>query len=81
VRTLGSVVSLAAALIACEDSGGTDPGALRFGQLGRIEIQLEAPLGRIELQPEGLLRPAEGQLKQALVWSSSGTWTLRESVS
>jgi hypothetical protein len=58
------------ALLGCGDNGGTDPGALRFGQLGRIEIQLEAPL-----------RLGEGQLKQALVWNSSGSWTLREAVS
>lgn len=55
---------------ACGDDGGPDPGALRFGQIGRIEVKLEAPL-----------RLGEGRLEQTLVWSSSGAWSIHETIS
>lgn len=67
---LSGLAALGVTLAACGDDGGIDPEATRFGQFGRIEIQLEAPL-----------RLGEGQLKQTLVWRSEGAWTLREGVS
>jgi len=59
----------ALALAACE-GGGTQPGNLRFGQVGRIEAVLEVPL-----------QVDQGLMVQELVWRSSGEWTLREAIS
>lgn len=55
---------------ACGDDGGPDPNALRIGQIGHIEVALEAPL-----------RLGEGMLRQTLIWSSSGAWSLNEAIS
>ena len=63
----------ALALAGCGGDGGIDPEALRFGQLGRIEVHLEEPLRGNEL--------GEGQREQTLLWSSAGAWTLREGIS
>jgi hypothetical protein len=54
---------------ACGDNGTTPPGALRFGQLGEIEVHLEAPL-----------RLGLGKLDQRLTWGSTGAWTFEESI-
>lgn len=70
--------ALAVAVGACGDDGGIDPEALRIGQLGRIEVHLEVPLGARLGQME-VEQP--GQLAQTLTWSSTGAWTLREGVS
>jgi hypothetical protein len=63
---------LATALAAggCADDGGTQPGTLRFGQIGEIRLHLTSPLlvGR-------------GELQQALTWNSTGPWTLTETIS
>jgi hypothetical protein len=68
---------LVAALVwtGCGDDGTIDPEALRFGQVGSIEVHLEAPL-----RGEGSSLGA-GQLAQTLVWRSGGSWTLHEEVS
>jgi len=56
-------------LLAC-DEGPTQLGGLRYGQLGSIEVYLDAPL-----------RLGVGRLSQHLTWSSSGAWTLQEDIS
>lgn len=54
----------------CGSDLTTNPGALRFGQIGGVRVELDAPL-----------RLGVGTLHQALVWESSGEWTLEESIS
>ncbi len=56
-------------LPACGGDLPTNPGALRFGQIGGVEVELEAPL-----------RLGVGTLRQVLSWESSGAWTLQESM-
>ena len=74
-RWLVSGLSVLAALalslgaLACGD-GGTQPDALRYGQLGAIHILLKAPLYQ-----------GVGGLRQALDWESSGAWTITEAIS
>lgn len=70
LRTLVAVSALALGVPGCSESGGTDPSALRFGQIGHVEIKLEAPL-----------RLGAGRLEQTLVWSSSGSWSIHETMS
>jgi len=60
---------LTLSVAACGD-GGTQPDALRFGQLGRIDAVLETPI-----------RLGAGQITQTLSWGSSGVWTLDEQIS
>jgi len=55
---------------ACGGDLTTNPGALRFGQIGGVRVELEAPL-----------RLGVGTLRQVLAWESSGEWTLQESIS
>jgi len=59
---------------ACADDGAIPPGALRFGQLGKIVVDLDTPL---------YTPPATGtgRLHQVLSWGSSGAWSLQESIS
>ncbi len=57
---------------ACGDDGGIPPGALRFGQLGKIVIDMDTP------PPLAL---GTGHLRQILAWGSSGAWSLQESIS
>jgi|GEM_PF-496144 len=68
----GSLAILAAILLsfACGDQGPAGPDALRFGQIGRIRVDLTAPLGL-----------GQGEVRQILTWESSGPWELRESIS
>lgn len=54
---------------ACGGDTGTPPGTLRFGQLGEIEIRLEAPL-----------RLGAGHLDQIIKWGSNGAWSLQETI-
>ena len=68
--TLPLLAGVVLSATACGDNGTTDPEAYRYGQIGRIEVTLEAPL-----------RLGDGQLTQKLVWASSGAWTLHESIS
>lgn len=70
VVPLLAVLGLCLALGAC-DGGSTQPGTLRFGQVGEIQMEVSAPLG-----PTGA-----GRLRQGLVWSSQGPWRLTERVS
>lgn len=55
--------------LSCRD-GSTDPGQLRFGQIGEVRLHLSTPqlLG-------------QGELQQSLTWSSSGPWQLTETIS
>lgn len=66
-------ILLLAALVSvpgCGDNGVVPPDALRFGQIGRIDILLEVPL-----------RLGAGALVQNLRWGSNGAWSLQESIS
>ncbi len=56
-------------ILACGDGGGTQPGALRFGQVGEVRAHLVVPLAL-----------GEGELQQVLTWSSGGAWQLYESI-
>lgn len=65
------VVAFSLVLLAgCAGNGGTQLGALRFGQLGSMEVELDAPQ-----------RLGEGMLTQKLTWSSTGAWILDQSIS
>lgn len=71
LRTLLRGVTAAATLvlIACESGGTVDPGTLRFGQIGSLELTVIAPLAL-----------GQGETEQVLIWRSDGRWTLREQV-
>lgn len=70
-RSLGVLCVLATAgILSCAD-GGTNPTELRFGQIGRLRIEVESPLGR-----DGI-----GGLQQILSWSSDGPWQRTERIS
>ena len=56
-------------MAACSEDGGTQPGTLRFGQIGSLEAVVEVPL-----------RQGEGTLEQRLEWRSSGYWTFTERI-
>jgi len=56
---------------ACGEGPGTDPGTLRFGQIGEVRLHLTTPLGFTY----------RGELQQSLTWSSSGPWRLTEAIS
>ena len=58
------------AMAGCTDNGGIGPGTLRFGQLGEITVDLFTPL-----------RLGLGELRQTLIWESSGAWSVRERIS
>ena len=66
-------VACAAFALACEDSTGP-PDGLRFGQLGQVVVEVVTP----RLQDSG---QARGEMRQTLVWRSSGEWRLSESLS
>ncbi|MGD8321679.1 MAG: hypothetical protein PVJ02_14540 [Gemmatimonadota bacterium] len=71
--------ALAAAALACgEDS--TQPDALRFGQVGEIEAELDVPLVQV-VGTSPNARLGVGRLHQTLTWRSSGAWFLREAIS
>jgi hypothetical protein len=59
-----------ALLSSCDSDQGTQPGTLRFGQVGEIRIQLVVPVSM-----------GTGELQQVLTWNSSGAWQLYESIS
>jgi len=69
-RRTAAGLALVGAMAACGDNGTTPPASLRFGQLGGVRAELEAPL-----------RLGAGQLHQVLTWESSGAWMLQESIS
>jgi len=56
--------------IGCGDEGPAGPDALRFGQIGRVRVDLTAPL-----------QLGQGEVHQVLTWQSSGPWELTESIS
>ncbi|MSR36640.1 MAG: hypothetical protein EXR95_08365 [Gemmatimonadetes bacterium] len=64
-------VCLVAAVTAlsCADDG-TSPDDLRFGQIGEVRIEVDAPLAR------GI-----GGLRQVITWSSDGPWRRTEGIS
>ena len=55
--------------ISCAENG-TQPDDLRFGQIGRVLIEVRAPLGS-----------GVGELHQTLSWSSDGPWESAERIS
>jgi hypothetical protein len=55
---------------ACGGDTSIPPDALRFGQIGKIVVDMETPL------PFG-----DGELHQVLSWGSSGLWSIQESIS
>jgi hypothetical protein len=67
-----AALALSLASAGCGDDG-IRPEATRYGQLGSIRLDLEAPL-----RP---LTQGAGQLKQTLEWESRGAWTLTEAIS
>jgi hypothetical protein len=70
VSNLFLAVAVAALVAAgCNDEGGTQPGTLRFGQIGEIRLHLTSPL------------PSGGELQQSLTWNSTGPWQLTETIS
>ena len=58
-----------AAGTSCADDG-TQPDDLRFGQIGRVLIEVSAPLGT-----------GVGELQQTLSWRSDGPWQSAERIS
>lgn len=65
-------VGLFSLALGCGDDNGTPPDAVRFGQVGEVEVGIVAPL----------VSDAEtGELQQILTWGSSGAWVLREIIS
>jgi hypothetical protein len=68
----GPVAGLLALLsvAACNGDTGTPPDAVRFGQIGEIEVRLEVPL-----------QLGAGRLEQTIRWGSNGAWTLQEGIS
>jgi hypothetical protein len=59
------------------DGNGIQPDNLRYGQVGSIQVVLEAPLHEA-MAP---LQLNVGRLRQTLEWGSSGAWTLQEVIS
>ncbi|MBW3535732.1 MAG: hypothetical protein KY453_11055, partial [Gemmatimonadetes bacterium] len=59
----------ALALVAGCDNGTGPPNGLRFGQIGQVVIELVTPK-----------REGRGELRQSIVWRSSGEWRLSESI-
>jgi hypothetical protein len=65
-------LALACAVLAaggCEDDAGTQPGTLRFGQIGEIRLHLASAVS------------GGGELQQSLTWNSTGPWQLTETIS
>lgn len=60
-------LALACTLLGCQDGMGPTDGQ-RFGQLGEVRVDLVSPQGEA------------GELRQTLVWRSSGEWRLSESL-
>ncbi len=72
---LASLVAAGAvALAACAEDGPTPPGAVRFGQVGSMEVRVVSPL-------RGAGEPDAGQLEQVIRWESNGRWVLEEAIS
>ena len=70
-RALVAGLALAVLAVAgCGDNGATPPGTIRFGQVGSLQVRLEAPL-----------RLGQGQLLQVIRWRSNGVWSLEETIS
>jgi hypothetical protein len=68
-RTTRLTIAVLAALVSACGEGGTEPGSLRFGQLGEVRLHIATPL---------LL--GQGELQQSLTWNSSGPWQLTEAI-
>jgi len=76
-----SAIALFATLGACSSDGSTQPGSLRFGQVGEIRVTVVQPLIVVGSGLNTNQASAEGELQQVFTWSSNGAWQLRESVS
>ncbi len=57
----------------CQGDDPTQPGTLRFGQVGEMRIELVTPLRT----PVG---PVQGHLEEVIIWSSNGAWRLEERI-
>ena len=64
-----SALALALVATACDSGGPIDPGSLRFGQIGTMQLTVVAPLAL-----------GAGETEQILTWRSDGRWELREEV-
>lgn len=77
VRVLRTLIGLALATVAgCATDGGTQPGQLRFGQLGEVRVTVVSPL----IVAQGGVISTQGELQQVFTWHSSGAWQIAESV-
>ena len=76
-----SALVLLSGIAACGSDGGTQPGSLRFGQVGEIRVTVVQPLIVVSSGLNTNQVSTEGELQQVFTWSSSGAWQLRESVS
>jgi hypothetical protein len=56
--------------VGCDLDDGTQPGTLRFGQIGQVRVTVVASRAL-----------GEGELQQVLTWHSNGSWRLKESIS
>jgi hypothetical protein len=61
----------------CGSDPGTQPGSLRFGQVGEIRVTVVTPL----IVVSDTQVSVEGDLQQVLTWRSDGRWQSVESVS
>ncbi|NNF27386.1 MAG: hypothetical protein HKN73_09220 [Gemmatimonadetes bacterium] len=68
-------------VVGCGGDGTTQPGSLRFGQVGEIRVTVVQPLIVVSSGLQTNQASAQGELQQVFTWSSSGAWQLRESVS
>ncbi len=67
-RALVALLAGAGVLAGCEGNG-TDLDNLRYGQVGEIYVRLRTPIGA-----------GTGELRQSITWSSSGPWSVDESI-
>ena len=73
---VAAMLSLAVALVAaaCGEDTPIPPDALRFGQIGKIVVDMVTP-------KQSGPGAGPGELHQVLSWGSTGVWSLQESIS
>lgn len=69
-----SLVTLFAA--ACREDNPISPDTLRFGQIGKIVVDMQTPVYGGQGPQVG-----DGMLHQILSWGSTGLWSIQESIS